>query len=279
MSALLFADDSNLFLSGPSLPILETTINTEMPKLVTWLTANRLLLNIGKTHLMVFGKKKNYSVDDINVKINNQTLDVVQKSKFLVVIIDNKLSWKDHTLYISKKNSRSIAILSLAKKYLNKTTLIQLYYSFVFPYIYYCNLAWGNAPDSTLWPIYKNQKIALQIISNTPRRNSTIDFCRNHKIFRLPQIHQNAIGLFMYKFKNNMLPSIFSEFFSTNQDYYMHNTRNASNFRNRLSKTQVGTKFITNTGVNFWNSLEITIITTLKIGSLKKLLKNYVITT
>ena len=157
--------------------------------------------------------------------------------------------------------------------------MIPLYHSFVFPYIYYCNLAWGNAADTTLWPIYKNQKIALRIISNTPRRDSTIDFCRNHQIFRLPQIHQNAIGLFMYKLKNNLLPSIFSDFFSTNQDNHTHNTRNATNLRNRLSKTQVGAKFVTNTGVNFWNNLEISVTTTLKIGSFKKLLKDDIIST
>ena len=83
MSALLFADDSNLFVSGPSLTTLENIINAEMPKLVTWLTANHLSLNIGKTHLMVFGKKKNYTTDDINVKINNQSLEVVPNSKYL----------------------------------------------------------------------------------------------------------------------------------------------------------------------------------------------------
>ena len=155
--------------------------------------------------------------------------------------------------------------------------MIQLYYSFVFPYIYYCNLAWGNAADSILWPIYKNQKIALRIISNTPRRDSTINFCKSHQIFRLPQIHQNAIGLFMFKYKNNLLPPIFSDFFSKNQDHHTHNTRNASKFRNRLSKTQLGTKCVTNTGVNFWNTLEASIISTLKIGSLKKLLKTHII--
>jgi hypothetical protein len=79
MSSLLFADDSNLFASGPNLATIESTINTEMPKLVSWLTANRLSLNIGKTHLMVFGKRKNYTLSDINIRINNQPLEVVQK--------------------------------------------------------------------------------------------------------------------------------------------------------------------------------------------------------
>jgi hypothetical protein len=153
LSAILFADDSNLFISGPDLNTLETQLNIEMPKLVQWLRANRLSLNIKKTHLMIFGLKRHSSTKNINVMINNQKLDVVLSSKFLGVIIDNNLSWKEHCLYTAKKMSKSIAILSIAKKYLNHKTMLQLYYSFIFPYLHYCNLAWGNAADKTLWPI------------------------------------------------------------------------------------------------------------------------------
>ena len=228
---------------------------------------------------MVFGKRKNYTLEDINIKINNQTLEVVPKSKFLGVIIDTKLSWHEHTLYISKKISKSIAILSIANKILNKSTMIQLYYSFVFPHLFYCNLAWGNAADSILWPVYKNQKIALRIISNTPRRNSTIDFCKNHKILRLPEIHKNAIGLFMFKFNNGLLPTIFSNFFTRNQDHHTHHTRNASKFRIPLSKTQLASKCITKTGVTFWNHLDATVTAIPKIGSFKKCIKDEIMNT
>jgi hypothetical protein len=132
MSSLLFADDSNLFASGPNIVSLQNTINIEMPKLVDWLTANRLSLNIGKTHLMIFGNSKSYSSRDIIIKINNQPLDIVSNTKCIGVIIDNKLSWKEHALYTSKKMLKSIAILSLAKKFLNKPTMIQLYNSLFF---------------------------------------------------------------------------------------------------------------------------------------------------
>jgi hypothetical protein len=79
MSSLLFADDSNLFASGPNLDLLQQTVNAEMPKLVEWLTTNRLSLNIGKTHLMIFGNRQARS-DNVNIKINNQVLDVVGDS-------------------------------------------------------------------------------------------------------------------------------------------------------------------------------------------------------
>jgi hypothetical protein len=189
------------------------------------------------------------------------------------VIINTNLSWRDHTQYISKKISKSIAILSLAKKILNKSTMIQLYYAFVFPHLYYCNLAWGNAADSILSPIYKNQKIALGIISNTPRRNSTIEFCKIQHIFRLPDIHNNAIGMFMFKYNRGLLPQIFLNFFSRNQDHHSYPTRNAAQLRTPLSRTQLGNKFITKTGVIFWNNLPVHVTTIPKIGLFKRRLK------
>jgi hypothetical protein len=72
LSSLLFADDSNLFVSGPNLDILQSQINDEMPKLVEWLTANRLSLNIKKTHSIIFAPKKkfflNLSVSKLTIK-------------------------------------------------------------------------------------------------------------------------------------------------------------------------------------------------------------------
>ena len=151
--------------------------------------------------------------------------------------------------------------------------MLQLYYSFVFPYLHYCNLAWGNAHDSTLWPIFRNQKIALRIISNTPRRFSTIKFCKDNLVMRLPEIYQNSVGLFMFKFTHGLLPDIFSSFFIQNQFYHHHNTRSASQFRTPLTKTSHATRFIKFTGVAAWNSLDPSITSACKIGTFKKLLK------
>ena len=72
------------------------------------------------------------------------------------------------------------------------------------------------------------------------------------------------------------LPS-YSNFFSKNQDLHSHNTRNASKFRNPITKTLVATKFVTNTGVKLWNNLDPTITSTPKIGSFKRLLKIHII--
>ena len=92
----MFADDSSLFSSGPNLKNIETTMNNEIPNLVTWLRANRLSLNIDKTHIMIFGPNTKSKLPDINVTIEGTPLDIVQTTKFLGLILDSGLTWKPH---------------------------------------------------------------------------------------------------------------------------------------------------------------------------------------
>ena len=58
---ILFADDTNLFLNGKSVLNIIQKMNTELEKIVHWLTVNQLSLNINKTSYIIFSIKKIYS--------------------------------------------------------------------------------------------------------------------------------------------------------------------------------------------------------------------------
>jgi hypothetical protein len=278
LTSILFADDSNLFSDSSNLPDLQSKINEEMPKLVEWLKANRLSLNIGKTHLMIFSPKKHIN-PNIEICINGRVLDIVTKTKFLGLILDNKLNWKAHALYLSSKISKSIGILSLARKFLNQKTLLQLYYSFIYPYLLYSNLAWGNASGIALWPVYKMQKLAIRLIANIPRRCSTKLFCKTNSILRLPDMYTQSAAIFLFKFKNSLLPEIFKNLFITNSHIHSYPTRSANSLRVPLTKSLIASSFIKKTGVGIWNNMPTTITSKLKIGSFKIHLKNSLIAT
>jgi hypothetical protein len=226
---------------------------------------------------MIFGPKKQNIPHTIKIKVENQIIDTVTQTKFLGVIIDSGLTWKPHILQVSQKIAKTIGILSLARKYFNQPTLLQLYHSFIFPYLSYCNLAWGNAADSTLWPLYKKQKLAIRLIANIPRGSSSLPFCKKNAILRLPEIYKQSMGIFMYKFNHNQLPDIFASFFHKNTAFHTYQTRNANKLRVPLLKTAVASKFIKKTGVGFWNELEDTITGSLKIGAFKSHLKKYLL--
>ena len=71
----------------------------------------------------------------IKIYVRQEEIEQVQKCKFLGVILDSKLNWKDHLKYLSTKVAKTIGILGKAHKVFNKATLISLYYSFLKPTI------------------------------------------------------------------------------------------------------------------------------------------------
>ena len=64
---------------------------------------------------------------DLNIEIDNQTISRVFKTKCFGVVVDSKLSWKEHISYITGNMARGIGIITKARKYLNKDSLLILY--------------------------------------------------------------------------------------------------------------------------------------------------------
>ena len=62
---IMFADDTNCFMTGNNLNELSQNLNQELSKIVIWLKANKLSLNIDKTHYMLFQPKRRLTNIDI----------------------------------------------------------------------------------------------------------------------------------------------------------------------------------------------------------------------
>ena len=135
---------------------------------------------------MIFSKKKikpGVPKPSVNLSIDGQPLSEVEKTKFLGVIIDNKLTWEHHIKYISGKIARGIGILIKAKDILNRDTLVTLYYSFVFPYYVYCNHIWGSSCSKHLRRLFVLQKKAIRIICKS-RPTKAEPKCHTEPLFK-----------------------------------------------------------------------------------------------
>ena len=64
---ILFADDTNIFLSGKDLKSIFLTLNKELEKVSEWFRANKISLNASKTHYIAFMKPS--QSDDIPLKL------------------------------------------------------------------------------------------------------------------------------------------------------------------------------------------------------------------
>jgi len=101
---------------------------------------------------------------DFCLKIDGKVIERVKCSKFLGVIIDEDLSWKQHTTHISLKISKSIGIIYRVKSMLSCDLLKTLYYSLIHPYLQYCNIIWGTTSKLALYQLICLQKRAYQFL-------------------------------------------------------------------------------------------------------------------
>ena len=231
---LLYADDTNVFFTGDDIAQLYNSANEELSKIVTWLYANRLSLNVNKSHYMFFSNRD--TPTDLSINIANTSIDKVESTKFLGVYIDDKLSWKRHITYIKGKVARSIGILNKVRRSFNKDTLHSLYYSFVYPHLVYCLEIWGNACIEYLNTLFLLQKRCVRIITNSSWNEHTDLLFSSLGIMTLFDLYKYRIFLFLHKVKNYKLCSVFENFFCYNTEYHNYPTRGQDAFRITLAR-------------------------------------------
>ena len=101
----IFADDTNLFASHNSLQILEKNINENQIYVSNWLTATKLSLNIDKTNFVLFQPPQKATNNNIGLVINDQFIKKAKCIKYLGILIDSQLSWKQQILHIFLHNA------------------------------------------------------------------------------------------------------------------------------------------------------------------------------
>ena len=70
-------------------------LNSELAKVAEWFDSNKLTLNIKKTRMLMMSRNKNLSPQG-DVILHNKVIQRVTKAKFLALIVDQHLNWKDH---------------------------------------------------------------------------------------------------------------------------------------------------------------------------------------
>ncbi len=141
----LFADDTSIFFSHKNLKELESIVNNELSKVSDWLIANKLTLNVDKSNFLLISPSRKNTTNKINLSINNEAIAQKDCIKYLGVLLDKNLSWKNHIQHVKLKLSKGIGILAKLRHYVPQNILKNLYYAFIEPHVNYALINWGNA--------------------------------------------------------------------------------------------------------------------------------------
>ena len=213
-------------------------MKVDLAVLIEWFHVNKLSLNIGKTNFVVFQNKSNKCVanneSDINelLKFGSECISQAPQVKFLVLHIDENLTWSQHSKNVLTKLSKSTYYLNSVKNILPRKCMKQLYNSFVSCYLIYGINIWGpSISKANLNLLVKSQKKIIRIVKNTRYNAHTDVIFKELGILKLSDIIDVELSKFMFKFNNNELPVALNNLFQLNSEIHHYGTRNRNDPR------------------------------------------------
>ena len=171
-------------------------MQTELDKIVKWLSANKLSTNTSKTKIVLFKGKNKSQNQQISLRINNYIIKQVSSVRFLGLIIDEGLTWKEHIDSVSKNIIKSSGLI--AKRHANKNSLKLIYYALVYPYLTYGNQVWGNTYPTRLKKLFNIQKKIVRLICFKLYTGHSEPLFFNLRILNVYKINDYLCSLFMY---------------------------------------------------------------------------------
>ena len=202
-------------------------------------------------------KNKPLHMSTSSIQINGHTINRVMCTRFLGEFINENLNWSAHINHVRSKMAKGIGILYKGRRVLKSSTLLSLYYSFIYPYMTYCVEVWGSSPVTHIESIIKVQKKAVRIITFSPFRAPSKPLFQSLNVLTFPEIYTFAVLSFMHKYHFNKLPVCFNNFLSLTGSTHNINTRsnNSLNYNIARCRLRLSSNFIKNKGPFFWNSL------------------------
>ena len=100
-TSILYADDTTIFVVGPSSKFMKLKLQQDLNSMSQWLQQNHLKLNIQKTKCMLSNKDGLFP--NIELCVDDEVIEMVGEYKFLGIVMDNLLNFVKHFKALHEK--------------------------------------------------------------------------------------------------------------------------------------------------------------------------------
>lgn len=262
----LYADDSAFIASSSNEPDLELSCNSGLTLLEKWFTGNSLHLNGSKTTYLRFHNSRYRRNIDMDIKIDNSGISRASSTRFLGLILDHHLDWKEHCESLCAKLSRFGYLLRSLGSVLSDRELLTVYSAYVASRLHYGILLWGSSVGTKA--VFAVQKRILRCMLGVPQRISCRGKFRHLGILTVTGIFLYETSKFMFLNKQNI------EKVGDRHDYP---TRFGNSLRAPLCRLNLTKKSPGSLGVCVFNKLPLHIRESRNFGAFKNCLKQFLI--
>jgi hypothetical protein len=146
-TVIAFADDVIIMIKADSIREAENITSVELSKISKWADNNKIRFNERKLKVILLTRRKRKERQEIDIHLNDKTLTQVQCIKYLGIIFDYKLTFKEHIKYMAEKCTKLIFTLSKSAKLywgLGHTALKTVYTGGILPILPHGAPVWKN---------------------------------------------------------------------------------------------------------------------------------------
>lgn len=185
-----YADDTAVVFAGTSWSEVRKHTETGLAKIRQWLNSNLLTLNTSKTNFICFTPNiRTQPGIDFTIKIHECSahhssndspcicpqIYKVPHTKYLGVILDERLSWHLHLELIIGRIRKLVWIFKKLRHVVTKKVLTQIYISLAQSVIVYCIPVWGGATKTKFLEIERAQRMLLKVMYFKRKRYPTAE--------------------------------------------------------------------------------------------------------
>ena len=174
---------------------------------------------------------------------------------------------------VKLKVMKSLGVIRRIKQNVPLYVLRMLYFTLIQPYFDYCNIVWSLNKTTVFDELFRCQKKAIRIITNSKWNAHSRPIFAHCNILPLDNLSNFYVACFMYRCLHNLLPAYFCDMFTINANIHLHNTRQKNNLHivsHRLNTRKFTIRF---QGPLIWNSINTDIRNSNSLFTFKKKLK------
>ena len=162
----MYADDIVLYVTRKSVTEASFTTQQAVDDIIEGLEAKGLVTSPTKSKIMIFTRKRKIPITNVNIRIYDDPIPIVEETKFLGLVIDHKLRWTKHITYVEKKVEKRLNLLrSLCGVWWggHPSTMLNLYKSLIRSQIEYGSILYLSVCHTSMSRIERLQNRALRI--------------------------------------------------------------------------------------------------------------------
>ena len=211
-----------------------------------WCLANKLIINFSKTLQIVFkNHQKNITLQDYQI----ENIATGTSTKFLGIVLDHHLTFSPHIEKLISTLNLLIMMFRHLTKFLDVNTMINLYYTFLYPHLLYGLEFWGSASSSHLNRVLVCQKKALRVIYKCPPNSSVSHKFKESKIMPISMLYKYRFVIFMFNLykRDPILDSL-------KLDHNINTRNNSNQLKLPVIKTDKGRRSIFYSGSQLYGT-------------------------